>query len=167
MNPQPLKSQAIFVGKTVVSHSVSYLIAALLGLYFLTGDLYTSDTSPLKGYLATPGEPEAWSLVLQKIIPIELIRGFLLGIVFYSVNRSLRRWGLKRRFLAILGFYFIVGFLASPGIAPGTLEGMLYMRNQFAPVVHEKFFWVSLLQALLMASILSPWIKATPVEEAD
>lgn len=165
MNPQPLKSQAVFVGKTVVSHLVSYAVAAVLGFYFLTGDLYTSAASPLKGYLATPGDPDAWDLVLQKIFPIELIRGFLLGIVFYSINNNLKRWGLKRRFLAILAFYFIVGFLAAPGIAPGSLEGMLYMDNKFAPIVHEKFFWVTFLQSALMALILASWVKTTMPDE--
>ncbi len=168
MNPQPVKSQAVFVGKFIVSHLASYVVAALVGFYFITGDLYTQDASPLRGFLATPGEPEAWNAVLVKMIPIQLVRGFLLGIVFYSIFKNLRRWGRKRRFLAIIGFYFIVGFLASPAIAPGTLEGMLYMQNQFAPTVHNRFFMVILIQSALMAFILTHWMKnAAATDEAE
>jgi len=165
MTPQPLKSQAIFVGKTVVAHLISYAIAATAGYYFLLRDLYNNEASPLRGYLATPGEPEEWALIGQKLFPIELVRGFLLGIVFFSISRTLQRWGKKRRFIAIIGFYFIVGFLASPGISPGGLEGMLYMQNQFAPLVHERFFWVTFLQSVIMALILSNWIRTSLPEE--
>ena len=167
MNPQPLKSQAVFVGKFVVAHLVSYVAAALIGFYFITGDLYMEATSPLKGYLATPGEPDAWNLVLAKMLPLQLLRGFLLGIVFYSIFKTLQRWGRRRRFLAIMGFYFIVGFLASPGIAPGTFEGMLYMQNQFAPTVHNRFFMVILIQSALLAFMLAQWMRPPTAAEED
>ncbi len=167
MNPQPLKSQASFVGKTLIAHLVSYGLAALVGYQFILGDLYNNPDSPLLGYLATPGEPAAWKLVVQKMIAIELVRGFLLGIVFYSILRSLERWNKKRRFIAILAFYFIVGFIASPGIAPGSLEGMLYMQNQFAPVVHERFFWTTFLQSIVMAFILANWVKTSVPAEGN
>lgn len=167
MDPQPLKSQAVFVGKFIVAHLVSYFAAAMLGFYLVTGDLYTENTSPLKGFLATPGEPEAWSQVLVKMFPIQLLRGFLLGIVFYSIFKNLKRWGRKRRFLAIIGFYFIAGFLASPAIAPGTLEGMLYMQTQFAPTVHQRFFLVMLIQAALLAFIMAQWMKKNPPAEDE
>ncbi len=166
MTPQPLKSQAVFVGKVVVAHIVSYAVAASAGYFLLLRELYNSQDSPLKGYLATPGDPHEWALIGQKIFPIELVRAFLIGIVFFSISRTLKRWGKKRRFIAIIGFYFIVGFLASPGISPGSLEGMLYMQNQFAPLVHERFFWVTFLQSAIMALILSNWISSALPEEA-
>jgi len=57
------------------------------------------------------------------------------GLTQISVVHSppLKAWRFGKRFLFIASLYLVLGFWAATVAAPGTIEGMVYMRPLITP----------------------------------
>ena len=53
--------------------------------------------------------------------------------VLYPLFDSLKAWRFGKRFLFIASLYLVLGFWAATVAAPGTIEGMVYMRPLITP----------------------------------
>jgi hypothetical protein len=63
--------------------------------------------------------------------------------------------------------YLVLGFWAAAVAAPGTIEGMVYMRPIFTPLVHLKVQPEIVLQGLAWGAMVAFWIGPPPLERAQ
>jgi hypothetical protein len=153
--------------KFLTVHLITYLITGFIAFNTFVKPLYFGDNPLFASFLATPDQEVYWALMLKKLLPLQIIRGLLLGMVFYSIVRFIRRQSYKRRFITFFGFYFIVGFLAGPAIGPGTLEGMVYMLPKFSPQGHALVFFEMLLQSLMLSFWMAWWMRVEGAAEKE
>jgi len=69
-------------------------------------------------------------------IPGQILRGLLIAAVLYPFFDTLKQWDFWKRFLSIAGLYLILGFWASTVAAPGTIDGIIYMRPEITLYAH-------------------------------
>jgi len=89
-----------------------------------------------------------------------------MAAALYPFFNTLMNWSFKKRFLSISGLYIVLGFWATAVAAPGTIEGMVYMRPIFTPVVHLKVQPEILLQGLALGAIVAFWMGPPPLDRA-
>ena len=104
--------------KTALVHTVTYFLVGLLSFIFLD-------------YSAKYADPIVSNLMRQTNDPLvaagpafQLVRGFLLGIVFYALRDLV--FPNKRGWLTLWLVLAIVGIFAPFAAAPSSIEGMLY-----------------------------------------
>jgi hypothetical protein len=106
------------VTKTTIVHTVTYFVIGFLSFTFLN-------------YTAKYADPVVASFMRQTddllvaIGPaLQVIRGFLFGIVFYVLRDVI--FSEKRGWLRLWLVLLIVGILSPFGPSPSSIEGMLY-----------------------------------------
>lgn len=162
-----MRPNARFIGKFLIVHLITYFITGFIAFNTFVKPLYFGENPLFASFLATPDQEVYWALMLKKLFPLQIIRGLLLGMVFYSIVRFIRRQSYKRRFITFFGFYFIVGFLAGPAIGPGTLEGMVYMQPKFSPQGHALVFFEMLLQSIMLSIWMARWMRVEGAAEKE
>jgi hypothetical protein len=126
----------IFAGKVTAAHVVTYFLAGVLAYSLLTKQYYTGP-NPLFGcFMRTEAEPELWAHVVRWFLPAQILRGLLMAAVLYPLFDTLKTWTFGKRYLLIAGLYLVLGFWGATGAAPGTIEGMVYLRPFITPEVH-------------------------------
>jgi hypothetical protein len=75
-------------------------------------------------------------------------------------------WPFGKRFLSISGLYIGLGFWAAAVAAPGTIEGMVYLRPIFTPVVHLTVQPEVILQGLALGAMVALWMGPPSPESA-
>jgi hypothetical protein len=96
---------------------------------------------------------------MKWILPAQILRGILLASVLYPFFETINTWNYLKRFLTISGLYIIIGFWASAVAAPGTIDGMVYMRPEITMNIHLKVQWEILIQGLLLSAWIAKWMK--------
>ena len=61
--------------------------------------------------------------------------------------------------MTIASIYIIIGFWASAVAAPGTIDGMIYMRPEITIMTHLKVQPEIMIQGLLMSGWIAKWMK--------
>jgi hypothetical protein len=87
-----------------------------------------------------------------------------MAAALYPFFHTLTNWSFRKRFLSISGLYIVLGFWAAAVAAPGTIEGMVYMRPIFTPVVHLKVQPEIVLQGLALGAIVAFWMGPPPLD---
>lgn len=165
-NLQLVRPNARFIAKFVIVHLVTYFVTGIIAFNTFVGPLYFGEDPLFGSFLVTPQHEEMWGLMVKELVPMQFIRGLLLGMVFYSLAVTLRKKPFKRRFMSFFGFYFVVGFLAGPAIGPGTMEGMVYMQQKFSPNGHFLVFAEMLIQSVLLSAWIAKWMRTDPSADA-
>lgn len=149
---------ASFALKVIVTHTVTYFVVGAIAYQLLTKPLYIGEQAVMATFMRTELEPEIWRHVMVWFLPAQILRGFLLAVALYPFHDILIGWSWVKRFAAIAGIYIIVGFWASAPAAPGTIEGLVYLRPEFSLPVHLKVQPEIIAQGLLMGGWLSLWM---------
>jgi hypothetical protein len=89
-----------------------------------------------------------------------------MAAALYPFFNTLMNWSFKKRFLSISGLYIVLGLWAAAVAAPGTIEGMVYMRPIFTPAVHLKVQPEIVLQELAWGAIVAFWMGPPQLERA-
>lgn len=80
-------------------------------------DLFENPDSVLSKIFRAPAEPELWSKVFVWIVPVQILRAFLIAVVLYLFFDTLNGWEYRKRFLSIAGLLVVLGhFAGSSGI---------------------------------------------------
>ncbi|HEV2494088.1 MAG TPA: hypothetical protein VG204_13565 [Terriglobia bacterium] len=144
-NPQP-RFPAL-VAKTIVSHTLTYIIMGALAAYFLN-------------YAAQMARPESgmrpftspWVMAGPLFQPL---RGLVFASVFYPLRECL--FGRKNGWLLMAWMLIALGILSTFGPASGSIEGMIYtpvpIRSQL------RGWWEVVSQALLLSALLCYWVN--------
>lgn len=131
-----LKRFLIFAGKVIVAHVVTYFIVGAIAYPLLTKKFYVGANPIFSTFMRTQVEPDLWSHVMTWFIPGQILRGLLIAAVLYPFFDTLKEWDFWRRFLSIAGLYLVLGYWASAVAAPGTIDGIIYMRPEITPYAH-------------------------------
>ena len=145
-----------FVGIVMLAHIVTYFIAGAIAYPTLTKQFYEGPNPIFASFMRTPAQPDAWQHAVNWFLPENLLRGILIGMVLCPFLATFRAWRFRRRFLTISGLYLVLGFWASAVAAPGTLEGMVYLRPEITPYAHLMVQPEIVIQGLVFAA----WVAA-------
>jgi hypothetical protein len=95
-------------------------------------------------------------------LPAQILRGVLIAGVLYPLFDTLKAWSFGRRFLLLAGLYIVLGFWAATVAAPGTIEGMVYLRPFITTYVHLTVQPEIILQGLGLAALVAGAMMEAP-----
>jgi hypothetical protein len=147
-----------FAGQFTAAHVITYFLAGAIAYPLLTQGYYVGPHPIFKIFLRTEAEPELWGHAVTWFLPAQFLRGLLMAAALYPFLDTLMSWSFRKRFLSISGLYIVFGFWAAAVAAPGTIEGMVYMRPVFTPMVHLKVQPEVILQGLALGAIVALWM---------
>src|SRR5438046_6809172 len=97
-------------------------------------------------------------------IPGQSLRGVLMAAALYPFFDTLKGWCWGKRFLSISGLYLLLGYWASAVAAPGTIDGLIYLRPEITPYAHLMVQPEIIIQGLALGAWMGWWMirdKAT------
>lgn len=135
--------------KTSAVHVVTYFIVGILSFLFLD-------------YADKYADPAVANFMRQTDHPLvmagpffQILRGFLFGIVFYALRKSVFRYG--RGWLTLWLTLVIVGILSPFSAAPSSIEGMIY--SVLPARFHLLNFPEVFVQSGLLAFLTHYWVN--------
>ena len=156
------KRFAIFATKVTAAHVTTYFVAGAVFYQLLTKDFYTGPNPIFAAFMRTEAEPELWAHVTRWFLPAQILRGMLFAAVLYPLFDVLKMWSFAKRFLLIASLYLVFGLWAAAGAAPGTIEGLVYMRPFITPYVHLAVQPEIILQGLGLAALVAGAMTEAP-----
>jgi hypothetical protein len=156
------KRAGIFAVKVTAAHVTTYFLAGMVAYPLLTKEFYTGPNPIFAGFMRTEAEPELWSHVVRWFLPAQFLRGVLIAAVLYPLFDILQGWSFVKRWLFIASLYVVLGFWAAAVAAPGTIEGVLYLRPFITPLVHLKVQPEIILQGLALAFLIAGAMMEAP-----
>ena len=127
---------AIFTAKIMAAHVTTYFLAGTIFYPLLTEQYYVGSNPIFAVSMRTAADRALWHHVVRWFLPAQVLRGVLIALVFYPLYDLLRGWSFLKRLFYIASVYLVLGFWAATVAAPGTIEGMVYLRPFVTPVVH-------------------------------
>ena len=161
-----MKKFLAFALKFAVAHTVTYFIVGALAYQFLTRELYEGPNPIFATFMRTPAEPEVWRHVMIWFLPAQVLRGLLMAAALFPFLDTLLAWGAGKRFLSLAGLYLIFGYWASAVAAPGTIDGVVYMRPEITTRAHLLVQPEILLQGVALAAWVSWWLGRKSAQPA-
>jgi len=125
-----------FVAKIMAAQVTTYFLAGAVFYPLLTKPYYEGPNPIFAVFLRTEADMGLWTHVVNWFLPVEILRGILIAAVLYPLYDTLKAWSFRKRFFYVASLYLVLGFWAATAAAPGTLEGMVYMRPFITPAVH-------------------------------
>jgi hypothetical protein len=153
-----------FAGKVTAAHIITYFIAGAIAYPLLTQGFYVGPNPIFRVFMRTEAEPELWRHAVTWFLPAQFLRGILIAAALYPFFDTLLRWPFSKRFLSISALYVVLGFWAATVAAPGTIEGMVYLRPFFTPLVHLKVQPEIVGQGLALGAMVALWMGPPPAE---
>jgi hypothetical protein len=144
-DPQP--RFATLAVKTVVCHSVTYMVMGALAFHFLHyAELLKNPNSGMKPIT---------SLWLILGVPLQVFRGVLFASVFYFFREQL--FGRKNGWLLMAWMLVGIGILGTFAAPPGSLEGFIFTT---VPVAMQLRGYLEIVtQAVLLSALLCYWVN--------
>jgi hypothetical protein len=151
-----------FAAKVTIAHVVSYFVVGAAAYQLLTKQFYEGGNPVFSTFMRTPTEPELWTHVMTWFIPGQVLRGVLIAAVLYPFFDTLQSWGWGKRFLSISGLYLVLGYWASAVAAPGTIDGLIYLRPEVTPYAHLMVQPEIVVQGLILGAWVARWMPSRP-----
>ena len=125
-----------FSAKVMAAHVTTYFLAGLIFYPLLTEKYYVGPNPIFAAFMRTPADSALWPHAVRWFLPAQILRGILIALVLYPLYDVLKTWAFPRRLFYIAALYLVLGFWAATVAAPGTIEGMVYLRPFITPLVH-------------------------------
>ncbi len=150
-----------------VFHFILRLIIVHVAVYFLVHglvyegyliDLYDNPDHRFPRFIRSPENQTVWSHVWRWILPIQVIRAFLVGIAlspFYGTLLNMKR---SKRFLVLFFVLFLIGGWSAYIPGPGSLEGLLHLHPDIHLGFHFAFLPLVLFESLFTSLGVSMWL---------
>jgi len=152
----------IFFAKVIAAHVTTYFLAGAVFYPLLTKPYYEGPHPIFAVFLRTEADMGLFAHVVNWFLPAEILRGILIAAVLYPLYDILKAWPFLKRFLCVASLYLVLGFWAATVAAPGTLEGMVYMRPFITPEVHLCVQPEIILQGLGLALLIAGAMMERP-----
>jgi len=156
------KRFAAFAVKVTAAHVTTYFLAGAIAYPLLTKEFYVGPNPIFAVFMRTEAEPALWSHIVRWFLPAQILRGVLIAGVLYPLFDTLKAWSFGRRFLLLAGLYVVLGFWAATVAAPGTIEGMVYLRPFITAYVHLTVQPEIVLQGLGLAALVAGAMMEPP-----
>jgi hypothetical protein len=158
---------SIFVAKIIAAQVTAYFLAGLIFYPLLTKSYYVGPHPIFAVFMRTEADRELWPHVVNWFLPAEILRGFLIAAVFYPLYDFLKAWPFLKRLFYIACVYLVLSFWAAGAAAPGTIEGMVYLRPFITPQVHlhvqpEMIFQGLVLALFIAGAMMEPRARTRP-----
>jgi hypothetical protein len=162
------KRFGIFVAKIIAAQVTTYFLAGAVFYPLLTKSYYVGPNPIFAAFLRTEADQALWPHVVNWFLPAEILRGFLIAAVLYPLYDVLMVWPFLKRLFYIASLYLVMSFWAASVPAPGTIEGLVYMRPFITSEVHFHVQPEIILQGLALAlfiagAMMEPKMPARPV----
>jgi hypothetical protein len=151
-----------FAVKVTIAHVVSYFVVGAAAYQLLTKQFYEGSNPVFSTFMRTPAEPELWTHALTWFLPGQVLRGVLIAAVLYPFFDTLQAWGWGKRFLSISGLYLVLGYWAAAVAAPGTIDGLIYLRPEITPYAHLLVQPEIVVQGLILGAWVARWMVSRP-----
>jgi hypothetical protein len=151
-----------FVAKVIAAQVTTYFLAGAVFYPLLTKPYYEGPNPIFAVFLRTEADMGLFAHVVNWFLPAEILRGILIAAVLYPLYDILKAWSFLKRFLYVASLYLVLGFWAATVPAPGTLEGMVYMRPFITPAVHLRVQPEIILQGLALALLIAGAMMEQP-----
>ena len=151
-----------FAGKIVAAQVTTYFLAGAVFYPLLTKPYYEGPNPIFAVFLRTEADLGLWAHVANWFLPAEILRGILIAAVLYPLYDTLKGWPFLKRFFYVASLYLVLGFWAAAPAAPGTLEGMVYMRPFITPEVHLRVQPENIFQGLALALFIAGAMMERP-----
>lgn len=129
-----------FFTKIITAHVITYFFCGLIFSQLLNYD---------DSYLELLGFRPVSEISSLLIIIGQVIRGILIGVVFWWIRDSII--GSKLAWLKLWAILAILGIINTYGPAPGSIEGIIYLAPVDVPVNIVSSIFEVLLQPLLFS----------------
>jgi hypothetical protein len=149
-----------FAVKVTIAHVVSYFVVGAAAYQLLTKPFYEGEAAVFATFMRTPAEPELWRHAMTWFLPAQVLRGVLIAAALYPFFDTLQSWSWGRRWLAISGLYLVLGFWAAAVAAPGTIDGLVYLRPEITLDAHLTVQPEIVAQGLLLGAWVARWMGA-------
>ena len=153
-----------FVAKVIAAQVTAYFLAGAVFYPLLTKPYYEGPNPIFAVFLRTEADLGLWAHVVNWFLLAEILRGILIAAVLYPLYDVLKAWPFLKRFLCVASLYLVLGFWAATVAAPGTLEGIVYMRPFITPEVHLRVQPEIILQGLALALFIAGVTMERPRE---
>src|SRR5262245_10964746 len=153
-----MKTFLAFAAKVVVAHVVTYFVVGAAAYHLLTKRFYEGPDPVFAAFMRTPADPALWGHVERWFLPAQVLRGRLVALALAPFLGTLRQWGVWRRFACLAGLYLVFGFWAAAVAAPGTIDGLVYLRPEVTAEAHILVQPEIVVQGALFALWLAWWI---------
>ena len=153
-----------FVAKVTAAHVITSLLAGIVAYPLFTKDFYVGPNPIFKLFMRTEVEPDLWGHVVTWFLPALFLEGFLIAAAIYPFCDTLMLWSFGKRMLSISGLYIVFGFWAATVAAPGTIEGLVYLRPMFTPLVHLRVQPEIMLEGLTLGALVALWMGPPSIE---
>jgi hypothetical protein len=130
------KSFAIFTAKVMAAHVTTYFLAGTIFYPLLTERYYVGSNPVFAVFMRTAADRALWHHVVDWFLPAQILRGVLMALVLWPLYDLLNGWSFFKRLFYVASLYLVLGFWAATVAAPGTIEGMVYLRPFITPLVH-------------------------------
>jgi hypothetical protein len=162
------KRFAIFVAKIIAAQVTTYFLAGAVFYPLLTRPYYVGPHPVFAIFLRTEADRELWPHVVNWFLPAEILRGFLIAVVFYPLYDFLKAWPFLRRLFYVASLYLVLGFWAASVPGAGAIEGMVFMRPFITSEIHlhvqpEMIFQGLALALFIAGAMMEPKVPARPV----
>jgi hypothetical protein len=141
---------------------VTYFVIGAVAYQLLTKPFYEGENPAFGRFMRTPAEPELWRHAMTWSIPGQVLRRILGAGVLYPFFETLSSWGRFKRFLSISGLYLVLGYWASAVAAPGTIDGLIYLRPKLTVQAHLIVQPEIVVQGLLLGAMVAGWMPDRP-----
>lgn len=156
------KHFAIFAAKVVAAQVTTYFLAGAVFYPLLTKPYYVGPHPIFAVFMRTEADLDLWPHVVNWFLPAEILRGLLFALIFYPLRAFLTSWPFVKRFFYVAGLYLVLSFWGAGVAAPGTIEGMLYLRPFITPEVHLRVQPEMILQGVGLALFIAGAMMESP-----
>lgn len=133
--------------KTVVCHTITYLMMGVLAYHFLNYEQFINQ--PCSGMRPITS---AWVILGA---PLQVLRGLVFASVFYPFRAQIfeRRYGWLLMIWMLVG----IGILGTFGAPDGSLEGFIFLKH---PILDQMRGYLEIVpQATLFSVLLFYWVN--------
>jgi hypothetical protein len=148
----------VFSAKVAAAHTLTYFVVGALAYQLLTKDFYVGPDPIFRTFMRTEAEPDLWAHVMRWFLPAQLLRGVLIAAVLWPFFETMLGWPFQKRWTVFSALYVVLGFWAAAVAAPGTIEGMVYLRPPLTGFAHLTVQPEILVQGVALGAIVSCWM---------
>jgi hypothetical protein len=146
-----------FIVRLIIVHVIVYFVVHGIIYEGYLISMYDDPESHLPRFIRSPEDHKVWAHVWRWILPLQVLRAFLVGMALSPFYLYLKQMTRSKRFLVLFVLFLILGGWSSYIPGPGSLEGLLHLHPDIHLGFHLAFLPLLLLEALLTALGISMW----------
>jgi hypothetical protein len=132
-------------------------VGSVAFLLFSKG-LYAGEDALYADFIRDPENPAQWIHVTRWFWIGQTIKGILMGMALLPFYFALMQMKRSKRFLVLTGIYLVFGFWSSAVAAPGTIEGLIYLKPDIGVWGHLFIQPQIILQGIIISGWMALWM---------